>query len=94
MIMVGAMHLARPGRNLRRKPIRVCGSASVKSPKAKFGWKDGSARKCADAELAEAGERRAALAELADSGFDRKKKCVILCGGFTTHKDTRKVKGK
>ena len=54
----GAMHRARPGRNSRRKPMRVRGCAPVKSPKVKFGWKAVSVRKCADDGLAEAGERR------------------------------------
>ena len=77
-IMVGAMHRARSGRNSRRKPMRVRGCAPVKSPKVTFGWKSGFVRKCADAVLAEAGERRAALAELAESEFDTKKICYDI----------------
>ena len=68
----GAMHRARPGRNSRRKPMRVRGCVPVKSPKVTFGWECGFARKCADAGLAEAGGRRAVLAELAESGLDTK----------------------
>ena len=50
----------------------------MKSPKITFGWKCGFARKCADAGLAEAGERHAAQAELAESEFDTKKSVMIL----------------
>ena len=46
------------GRNSRREPMRMRGCASVESPEAKFGWKTGFARKCADDGRAEAGERQ------------------------------------
>ena len=58
--------------------MRVRGCALAESPKVTFGWKSGFVRKCADAVLAEAGERRAALAELAESEFDTKKKSVMI----------------
>ena len=58
--------------------MRVRGCALAESPKVTFGWKCGFARKCADAGLAEAGERRAALAELAESEFDTKKKKSVM----------------
>ena len=50
----------------------VRGCASARLPKVTFGWICGFARKCADAGLAEAGERCARLAELAESEFDTK----------------------
>ena len=57
-LWIGAMHRARPRKKLAAKAdagarVRVRGITG-----AKFGWKTGFARKCADDGRAEAGERQ------------------------------------
>ena len=74
-IMVGAVHLARPGRNSRRKPMRGRGCVPVKLPRVSFGWKAVFVRKCADDGWAEAGERRRPArtqGQLVEFGIDTK----------------------